>query len=623
MTLTRALFLLLLATALLGAPFEREVREREIPLENWLPALAEWTRVDSTGSQGEIATMALPSEASHFIAIAPCRVVDTRRPDGLHGGPILTGGVPRAFNIPSGPCAGIPAASAYSFNIAVTGSAPGSAHFLTAWPAGIPQPLIATLNFNGGQTVSNAALVPADGTGTVEIYASTNTHVILDINGYIAEGVVTSLTAGTGLVGGGSGAVTLGIGAGVVTSLTAGTGLAGGGSGAVTLGISSGGVHTNQLASLAVTDAKLATITAPGKVANSATTATSANVANAIVARDGAGGFAAGALTLSGKVDQTSVDGLVARGTINSGVIPASGAGVRLMWYPRKGAFRAGRVPGTEWDDASTGSYSVATGYGTTASGFGATAMGYLTTASGSYSTAMGLNTTASGNASTARGYLTVASGSYATAMGFQTTASGSSSTAMGRYASTTDAGGTPRSATFVWGDGSTTTPVRPTASNQFVARAAGGVTFYSNSAMSTGVTLAGNGGSWASVSDRNRKSEFLPVDGEQILGRMAALPVASWRYRDDESGRRYIGPVAQDFHALFGLGDDTTLATLDVDGVTLAAVKALEARTTELLSETSALNAENTFLRQELERQSQAHMELQRKLERLETESR
>jgi hypothetical protein len=52
---------------------------------------------------------------------------------------------------------------------------------------------------------------------------------------------------------------------------------------------------------------------------------------------------------------------------------------------------------------------------------------------------------------------------------------------------------------------------------------------------------------------------------------------VTSWHYKHDLK-RRYIGPMAQDFHAAFGLGgdDDKTITTLDTDGVTLAAIKGL-----------------------------------------------
>ena len=116
--------------------------------------------------------------------------------------------------------------------------------------------------------------------------------------------------------------------------------------------------------------------------------------------------------------------------------IPATGAGTRLMWYPAKAAFRAGRVgqfkDGTQWDASKVGDYSVAFGVDTKASGPAATAMGLRTTASGSDATAMGFETTASGTDATAMGEGTTASGSDATAMGTFTTASGIAATAMG-----------------------------------------------------------------------------------------------------------------------------------------------------------------------------------------------
>ena len=68
--------------------------------------------------------------------------------------------------------------------------------------------------------------------------------------------------------------------------------------------------------------------------------------------------------------------------TFATGTIPATGAGVRMMWYPAKAAFRAGFVDGTQWDDANIGQYSVAMGYGTTASCLRCMAMGFNTTAS-------------------------------------------------------------------------------------------------------------------------------------------------------------------------------------------------------------------------------------------------
>ena len=124
--------------------------------------------------------------------------------------------------------------------------------------------------------------------------------------------------------------------------------------------------------------------------------------------------------------------GLLVKGAWGTGTIPSTGAGTRMMWYPRKAAFRAGDVLGSQWDAANVGDYSVAMGINTTASGFGSVAMGTTTTASGDRSTAMGGDTEASGDYATAMGTTTTASGFGSVAMGTTTTASGDRSTAMG-----------------------------------------------------------------------------------------------------------------------------------------------------------------------------------------------
>jgi len=118
------------------------------------------------------------------------------------------------------------------------------------------------------------------------------------------------------------------------------------------------------------------------------------------------------------------------------GVVPVSGAGRRMMWYPDKAAFRAGYVVSSNWNKDSIGIYSIAMGYDNKANGNWSTALGDGTTASGNWgSTALGYLTTASGNyGSTALGVLTIASGRYgSTALGEYTTASGNDgSTALG-----------------------------------------------------------------------------------------------------------------------------------------------------------------------------------------------
>lgn len=111
---------------------------------------------------------------------------------------------------------------------------------------------------------------------------------------------------------------------------------------------------------------------------------------------------------------------------------PASGSGVRMMWYPDKAALRAGRANNNSWEKDSIGTYSFAIGDNVKAKGNCSTAMGTYTDALGNYSTAMCFNTTASGYASISMGALTTASGISSTSMGSVTTASGITSTAMG-----------------------------------------------------------------------------------------------------------------------------------------------------------------------------------------------
>jgi len=131
----------------------------------------------------------------------------------------------------------------------------------------------------------------------------------------------------------------------------------------------------------------------------------------------------------------TSNDGLFATGIFGQGTASALGAGTRMMWYPKKSAFRAGTVSSTEWNDDNIGYYSTALGYSTIASGDRSIAMGESTLASGYISTATGQNSIASGNRTTAMGYTAKAIGDYSTSIGSWTTASGTYSTAMGTTA--------------------------------------------------------------------------------------------------------------------------------------------------------------------------------------------
>jgi hypothetical protein len=214
-------------------------------------------------------------------------------------------------------------------------------------------------------------------------------------------------------------------------------------------------------------------------------------------------------------------------------------------------------------------SNTVTWNFGTVSGGLGNTADAYATVGGGDENKATGSWSTVAGGANNE------ASGSHATIPGGSNNAAlGNGSFAAGVRAKATNAN------SFVWG-GSDVVDTFSTTNGQFVARAPGGVRFISttNTTLGTtnnGVQLAAGGSSWSSLSDSNAKTDIQPLDHRQTLAKLAELPVTKWRYKHDSS-REYIGPMAQDFHATFGLGsDDKHITTLDTDGVMLSAIKGL-----------------------------------------------
>lgn len=174
-------------------------------------------------------------------------------------------------------------------------------------------------------------------------------------------------------------------------------------------------------------------------------------------------------------------------------------------------------------------------------------------------------------------------------------TAAGDYSLAAGRRAKANNQG------CFVWGD-STNANVTCSVDNRWVARTSGGVYFYTNSALSSGVYVAAGGGSWSSVSDRSLKENLEPVDGRDILSRVARLPITTWNYLSQEASIRHMGPMAQDFYAAFGLGeDDVSIATLDLDGVALAAIQGLAEIVEEQSERIEQLETQNASLEERL----------------------
>ena len=139
---------------------------------------------------------------------------------------------------------------------------------------------------------------------------------------------------------------------------------------------------------------------------------------------------------------------------------------------------------------------------------------------------------------------------------GYQNVASGMESFAAGALAVAS------HNNSFGWGDffgGSSA------ANNTFNVHASGGIYL-------DGVEIH--------LSDRNKKKDFSFVSGRDILDKVLALPIQTWRFKTEEDSISHIGPMAQDFMAAFGYGlNERYLSTIDMDGVTLASIQGLNAK--------------------------------------------
>jgi hypothetical protein len=135
------------------------------------------------------------------------------------------------------------------------------------------------------------------------------------------------------------------------------------------------------------------------------------------------------------------------------------------------------------------------------------------------------------------------------------------------------------------------------------------GASFALNRSANTGIELlltsAGNltiKGTLTQNSDRDAKRDVTVVSSETVLAKVAALPITTWRYKEDDSGAQHLGPMAQDFHAAFGLGEDERrISPMDAAGVALAGIKALAAQLQHKDAQIAELQAAMAELRQAL----------------------
>ncbi|HEX8127840.1 MAG TPA: tail fiber domain-containing protein, partial [Pyrinomonadaceae bacterium] len=334
---------------------------------------------------------------------------------------------------------------------------------------------------------------------------------------------------------------------------------------------------------------------------------------------------------------------MVVTGNLGIGVSPMQGKGYRTSWDSYKGAFRSGYAD-NEWDDANVGFFSWAGGSNSTAIGLYALAFGDTNSAESTSSIVFGSGNQVKGAAGFSAGAGNRVCDTYgvalgnnaksggplingrcdpdtfnirglaAIAIGYNVTADQDHTTAMGKFASNNGFQGT-----FIWSDGSAQASAdtfRNTANNEFTARATGGFRFRTNLGGTTGCNLPAGSGVFNCTSSRTTKENFLLSNGEDVLARLRKIPVSTWNYTAEGSAVRHIGPMAEDFYQEFKLGTgSTSIGVQDLAGVSLAAVKALDQRTTQLQQRT----AEVEQLRSEVQTLRAANASMEQRLAALE----
>jgi hypothetical protein len=450
------------------------------------------------------------------------------------------------------------------------------------------------------------------------------------LTGLSGGGTITGVTTapGSGLIGGGtSGNLSLSIPAGGVTipmlqnssvTVSAGTGLSGGGP------ITLGGIGTLNV-NTSVIQSRVSGFCSAGAAIQSVDVSGSVNCMPVGVAGSGTVGKLPMFITPStlgdSVISEDTSTGTVVIGVMNGPGVVSTG-GITIQSLPVASPNIISGISGNSGSTGGgntisgggdTGNFNQATGkFGTIGGGSGNKVGDFGTVGGGSNNNAQappnvlggtiggGSNNIAVLNGTVGGGDQNRANGPDSMIPGGQlNTASGSGSFAAGRQAKANNQG------SFVWGD-SNPFDVTSIANNDFTARATGGVRFISAISGTTptgGVSLAPGGGSWSSLSDRNAKENFSTVDGNKLLDKLNAISVETWNYKAQDKSTHHMGPMAQDFYAAFGLGeDDTHISTVDADGVALAAIQALYRLSKEKDTQIEQLNRQLEQTRADME---------------------
>jgi hypothetical protein len=138
----------------------------------------------------------------------------------------------------------------------------------------------------------------------------------------------------------------------------------------------------------------------------------------------------------------------------------------------------------------------------------------------------------------------------------------------------------------FMWADGSRN-PFASTAANRFMVLATGGSFIYSNSGLTTGVSLAAGASSWASVSDRNQKENIILLDHSETLAKISNIEFYKYHYKESPKEMVCYGPMAQEWHPFFGTSakDPLMIDQGDLLGILFSCIKGLTIKNKNLFA--------------------------------------
>ena len=510
---------------------------------------------------------------------------------------------------------------------------------------------IIRIGTTGNQTAAYVAgTIYGDGGGLTNLNAGTVTSITAGAG--LSGGTIT----GSGTLSIATGGVANNMLANNSIMISPGTGMSGGGT------VALGGTTTlNNAGVLSVTGNADITASAVNGAVTLGDTASSANTVSTIVKRDAGGNFSAGSINVGGSLTlptpATVVDIIYSGSSTlliadnNQNFYSGFGAGNLMMngyentangayalnsnmngSYNTANGYQALYANTNGYENAASGNqalYHNTSGYGNTANGY--QALWFNT--SGSFNIALGYR--AGYNLTTGTNNIDIGNQGVATDTNIIRIGSGQTS-AFINAASLTVSGTVSATNTIYADSGAQNTgALNPglifggISSSEGIAskRTSGtdqyGLDFYTQNAIrmtvnnngqvGIGTTTPGyllvvgnsgspaycNGTTWVNGSDRNAKENFAAISPRAVLEKISTLPITEWKYKVEADGSKHIGPMAQDFHAAFGLNgvDDKHIATVDEEGVALAAIQGLNEKL-----ETGSQNSEARMEKLEME---------------------